>query len=207
MIWETTRKKKTGKGLSTGDLHIFAALCAYANPQGFAWPNAQTISELCGNSRANCTRAFRRAERLGYIEKVSSFRSHPKWRHVMGTVWRIVYDERLDQEELVDMMNREDPPPVMEEDLPKVEDTGNQQIEVEEDRLVDGLRVAKWYARAAEETTGQLRLVNDRSVELAAHVLKKGLSEADIKARAQTKLDQCRNQRQSTPPDLGFLLN
>tara|TARA_R110002012_G_scaffold64000_1_gene168367 strand:+ start:1805 stop:2188 length:384 start_codon:yes stop_codon:yes gene_type:complete len=125
----------------------------------------------------------------------------------MGTVWRVVYDPRLDQEELIDSMNKDDPAPVMEEDLPTVENEASKQIdEPGEDRLVDGVVVARWYVRAAEEATGEIRLVNPRAVELAVECLTvKGLTIDQVKTRASAKLADCRNNRQSAPPHLGFL--
>ena len=213
--WDVKRKAKAnkGKGLNMNDYHLFTVLCSYANNQGFAWPNAQTIAEVAGTDRPNVTRALGRAEKLGYIEKVSRFRSHPKWRHVMGTVWRIIYDDRLDQEELIDGMIAEDPAPIIEEDLPTVNevaeiDTGNQTSQGGEEELALALVVARWYARAAEEATGELRLVNPRAVELALQcVTDRGLSKEQVITRAEAVLAECRKQRRSTPPHLGFLLN
>ena len=131
----------------------------------------------------------------------------------MGTVWRIIYDDRLDQEELIDGMNAEDPAPVIEEDLPTVNevaeiDTGNQTSQGGEEELALALVVARWYARAAEEATGELRLVNPRAVELALQcVTDRGLSKEQVITRAEAVLAECRKQRRSTPPHLGFLLN
>lgn len=208
-IWNVKRPKSKGKGngLTLGDFHIFTVLCSYANGQGFTWPNSQTIGDLVGTNRKNITRALTKCEKLGYIEKVSKYRSHPKWRHVMGTVWRVVYDPRLDQEELIDSMNKDDPAPVMEEDLPTNENEASKQTEeVEEDRLADGVVVARWYVRAAEEATGEIRLVNPRAVELAVECLTvKGLTIDQVKTKASARLADCRNNRQSAPPHLGFL--
>jgi len=203
-------KANKGKGLNMNDFHLFTLLCSYANNQGFAWPNAKTIAEVAGVQRHNVTRAFSRAEKLGYIEKVSKFRSHPKWRHVMGTVWRVVYDDRMDQEELIDGMNAEDPAPVIEEDLPTVGEieTGKQASQDGEEQLALALVVSRWYARAAEDATGELRLVNPRAVELALQcVTDRGLSKEQVITRAEAVLAECRKQRRSTPPHLGFLLN
>ena len=131
----------------------------------------------------------------------------------MGTVWRIIYDDRLDQEELIDGMNAEDPAPVIEEDLPTVNevaeiDTGNQTSQGGEEELALALVVARWYARAAEEATGELRLVNPRAVELALQcVTDRGLSKEQVITRAEAVLADCRKTRRSTPPHLGFLLN
>jgi len=210
--WDVKRKAKAnkGKGLSVNDYHLFALLCSYANNQGFTWPNAKTIAEVAGVQRGNVTRAFTRAEKLGYIEKVSKFRSHPKWRHVMGTVWRVIYDDRLDQEELIDGMNAEDPAPVIEEDLPTVgeAETGKQTSQSGEEELALAVVVSRWYARAAEDATGELRLVNPRAIELALLcVTDRGLSKEQVISRAEAVLAECRKHRRSTPPHLGFLLN
>ena len=124
----------------------------------------------------------------------------------MGTVWRVIYDDRLDQEELIDSMNNEDPAPVIEEDLPTVDEaeTGKQTSQSGEDELALALVVSRWYARAA----GELRLVNPRAVELALQcVTDRGLSKEQVITRAEAVLAECRKHRRSTPPHLGFLLH
>ena len=131
----------------------------------------------------------------------------------MGTGGRIIYDDWLDQEELIDGMNNADPAPVIEEDLPTVNevaeiDTGNQTSQSEEEELALALVVSRWYARAAEDATGELRLVNPRAVELALQcVTERGLRKEQVITRAEAVLAECRKQRRSTPPHLGFLLN
>ena len=209
-IWAAKRpiKKSKGPGLSAGDLHIFSILCAYANNQGFAYPNSKTIADQFGLDRKNVTRAFTRCEKLGYIEKVSKFRSHPKWRHVMGTVWRIVYDDRLDQDELIDSMNKEDPPPVIEDDLPQPEiDAGKHEVEGDGIELADVIGVTRWYARKAEEMTGQLKLINERALEQAKAVIDSGITEDQVKVRALAVLQDCQQRRKPAPDHLGFLVH
>jgi hypothetical protein len=212
VIWNARRygQRHNKRGLSLSDFHIFTVLCSYANGQGFAWPNSATIAELCATERSNVTRALTKAEKLGYIEKVSRFRSHPQWRHVMGTVWRIVYDARLDQAELIDSMNKEDPPPVVEEDLPTTEtppvETGKHEVEVDDDELV---RVAFFHAtafcRAAEAATGEVRVVTPRAIEAALAALKGGYTTDTIKAAMDARLKECRDTRKSAPHHLGWL--
>lgn len=213
-IWDCRRPSKKTKavGLTSGDFHIFAILCSYANNQGFAYPNSKTIGDLIQQDRQNVSRALKKCEKLGYIEKVSKFRSHPKWRHVMGTVWRIIYDERLNQEELIDRMNKEDPAPVLEEDLPTVEinDAGNQEVEKGDIELVEGMKVAMniatWYCRQVEALTGQFRIVNERSVDQALAVLQKGLTQDQVKVRATAIIEDHKRLRRLAPEHLGFLL-
>ena len=64
------------------------------------------------------------------------------------------------------------------------------------------------YARAAEDATGELRLVNPRAVELALQcVTERGLSKEQVITRAEAVLADCRKTRRATPPHLGFILN
>ena len=198
----------TDKRLTDKEFRVLCVLCSYANNQGFAYPNSKTIGDLFGLDRKNVTRALTKCEKLGYIEKVSKFRSHPKWRHVMGTVWRIVYDDRLDQDELIDSMNKEDPPPVMEEDLPQPEiDAGKHEVEGDGIELVDVVGVARWYARKAEEMTGQLKLINERALEQAKAVIDSGITEDQVKVRALAVLQDCQQRRKPAPDNLGFLVH
>ena len=212
VIWHTRRpKNKRGKGLTTGELHVFAVLCAYANNQGFTWPNSKTIGEVADMDRKDCTRVLGKCERLGYIEKVSKYRSHPKWRHVMGTVWRIVYDDRLDQQALIDSMDRDDPPPIVEADLPQTEavtdsSPSNHEQSGEADELVWAEREARWYVGRVSEMTGEVRLINERSIHAASLVIQAGLVGDKLRDRVAVHLQDCRANRRSAPHHLGFLI-
>jgi hypothetical protein len=213
VIWETRRpKNKRGKGLTTGELHVFAVLCAYANNQGFAWPNSKTIGEVADTDRKDCTRVLGKCERLGYIEKVSKYRSHPKWRHVMGTVWRIVYDDRLEQEDLIDRMNVEDPAPVIEADLPLASTVipesppSNHEVEQGMDQLVVAEGEARWFVAQVGKMTGEVRLVNERSILAAAAAIQSGITPVELREQVADHLISCRDARRSAPHHLGFLL-
>ena len=96
--------------LTPHEFRVLAAICSYANNQGFAWPNQTTIRAKAGVSRNLVDRAIRILKRRKYIEIVSCYRSHPKWRRVMGNVYRVIYDDRLETDKLIAEMNHEDQP-------------------------------------------------------------------------------------------------
>ena len=209
-IWEARyRKKKDASGLTEGELKAFIVMCAYANNQGFAWPSLKTIGEVINADAATVSRAMSKAEKLGYLEKVSSNKSHPKWKHVFSTVYRVIYDHRLDTDELIDAMNSEEPAPIDEQDIPV-------QIEAEhagqsnhgdgrgEEQLVEASRVARWYAGEAGRITGELRLVNPRSIDAAARAIE-AIGVDRVKDEAHDALIICRDIRKPAPLNLLFL--
>ena len=203
VIWDSRGMRGKGKGFTPTELRQFAILCGYANNQGFAYPNQQTVADVAGTDRGVIARMLIKAKRLGYIERVSVYRDHPQWRHVMGAVWRIIYDDRLTQDELVDDLNKNDPPPILEDDLPAAETTadngtGKHGIERGGLGLVEANALAHWYCRLVNEMTGELRIVNERAINDAAQC-------RDIlvaKASAQSRLKECRDKRQSAPPTM-----
>jgi hypothetical protein len=178
-------------------------LCAYANNQGFAYPNQQTIADVAGTDRGAVARMLIKAKRLGYIEKVSVYRNHPKWRHVMGAVWRIIYDARLTQDDLIDDLNKNDPAPIIEDDLLAAETTadngtGKHGIKGDALGLVEANALAYWFVHQVSATTGEVRIVNERAIHDASqcHDI------AAAKAAAIAALSECRDQRRSAPPTM-----
>jgi len=209
-IWDARyRKKKDASGLTEGELKAFTVMCAYANNQGFAWPSLKTIGEVINADAATVSRAMSKAEKLGYLEKVSSNKSHPKWKHVFSTVYRVIYDHRLDTDELIDAMNSEEPAPIDEQDIPvqiEAEDAGqsNHGDARGEVELVDGEMVARWYASEVGQITGELRVVNENAVRAGAKAVKK-LGVEIVKDEARYALMVCRDIRKSAPLNLLFL--
>ena len=209
-IWEARyRKKKDASGLTEGELKAFIVMCGYANNQGFAWPSLKTIGEVINADAATVSRAMSKAEKLGYLEKVSSNKSHPKWKHVFSTVYRVIYDHRLDTDDLIDAMNSEEPAPIDEQDIPvqiETEDAGqsNHRDARGEEQLVEASRVARWYAGEAGRITGELRLVNPRSIDAAARAIE-AIGVDRVKDEAHDALIVCRNIRKPAPLNLLFL--
>ena len=203
VVWDSRAQRGKGKGFTPGELRQFAMLCAYANNQGFAYPNQQTIADVAGTDRGAVARMLVKAKRLGYVERVSVYRDHPKWRHVMGAVWRIIYDARLTQDDLIDDLNKNDPAPILEDDLPApeitaVNGTGKHGIEGDGLALVDANALAHWYVHQVSATTGEVRIVNERAIHDASECL-------DIKgskAAAIAALSECRDKRRSAPPTM-----
>jgi len=206
----------TDKRLTDKEFRVLAVLCSYANNQGFAWPNIDTIFDDLNKlkepiSRRTISRALDKLRRGKFIEVVSRHRSHEKWRHVMGTVHRVIYDKRLTVDDLHDAMTKEAPPPIDERTLPKqaeVEagsgDDGNQRSEAEAVELAEVERVARWFARECQGLTGQLRVVNEAAFIAAREAL--AIDTADnIKAKATAHLLECRQHRRTPPVHLGFL--
>ena len=121
----------------------------------------------------------------------------------MGAVWRIVYDDRLTQDDLIDDLNKNDPAPIIEDDLPAIEPTadsgtGNHGIEGVGLELVEANALAHWYTRLVNDMTGELRIVNERAINDAAQCR----DIAAAKAAAQLHLKECRDNRRSAPPTM-----
>ena len=206
----------TDKRLSDKEFRVLAVLCSYANNQGFAWPNIDTLFDDLNKlkepiSRRTISRALDKLRRGKFVEVVSRHRSHQKWRHIMGTVHRVIYDDRLTVDDLHDAMSKEDPPPVDASELPKQREAeaesggdGNQRSGAEGVELAEVERVARWYCRECQGITGQLRVVNEAAFIAAREAL--AIDTADsIKSRATAYLMECRQHRRNPPVHLGFL--
>ena len=211
VVWDAKyRKKKDAKGLTEGELKAFIVMCGYANNQGFAWPSLQTIGQVIGADTATVSRAMSKAEKLGYLEKVSTHKSHPKWKHIFSTVYRVIYDSRMDTDELIDAMIVEDPAPIEEKDIPEQNesapaDQGNHRDCKGEVELAEKVRMARWYASEASKTTGELRLVNPRAIDAAGLAIE-AVGEAELKDQARYALTVCRDIRKPAPLNLLFIV-
>ena len=209
-IWDARyRKKKDATGLTEGELKAFIVMCAYANNQGFAWPALKTIGEVINADAATVSRAMSKAEKLGYLEKVSSNKSHPKWKHIFSTVYRVIYDHRLDTDDLIDAMNSEEPAPIDEQDIPvqiETEDAGqsNHRDARGEGQLVDFSRVAQWYVAEVGRLTGELRVLNENAIDAAGRAVE-AIGEEQVKQQARYALAVCRDIRKPAPLNLLFL--
>jgi hypothetical protein len=121
----------------------------------------------------------------------------------MGAVWRIIYDDRLTQDDLIDDLNKNNPAPILEDDLPAIEPTAddgtsNHDIERGGLELAEANALAHWYCRLVNDYTGELRIVNERAIQDAAQCQ----DVAAAKAAAQSHLKECRDNRRSAPPTM-----
>ena len=211
VIWDAKYKnnkhgvKKGATGLSERELSAFTVMCGYANNQGFAWPSLKTIGSVVHMDHTNVSRAMSKAQKLGYLEKVSSNKSNPKWKHTFSTVYRIIYDHRLDTDELIDAMNSEEPAPIEEQSIPLQEvGQSNHGDGGVDEGLVEGEMVARWYASEVGQITGELRVINENAVRAGAKAVKK-LGVDIVKDEARYALMVCRDIRKSAPLNLLFL--
>jgi len=192
------------------EMRVFAVLCSYANNQGFAYPNQKTLWKKAGCHVDTVRKAIKKLKKKKYIQVVSKYRSHPKWRHVMGNVYRVVYDQRLTQDDLVDAMDREDPPAIEEKDIPeqpvKGEVAVSNQSSEERARDVKVIKeVAKWWAMRCGERLGQFKIIDLRANEQAEAVLKV-MTVDQVKEKGEQYLTECRQLRRPAPDHLGFML-
>lgn len=227
--------------LTHAQVRILATICTYANNQGFAWPNLKTIQEKAGVNHKTLDKAMRKLKKQGYITVVSKHRSHPKWKRVMGCVYRIIFDKGLETDKLIDQMTNEESkqglsgpqidelgvgdseapesttplsePVRASEDLSNVSHNdipdvggGKQNAELDVDQLVHATNLATQYARAAEQSHGQFRLVNPRAVEAAKALITAGWSDAEIKLGWIKDLDKRRKANMSAAHHLGDAL-
>ena len=192
------------KRFNDRQIRIAAMICSYANNQGFAWPNQATLCEQLGYDKNTMTRAINKLKKTGAIEIVSKYRSHPKWRHVMGNVYRIVYDKSLSQDDLIKAMDKDDPPPVEESAIPVQNVESNQTIEKGSNELVETGVLCNWFVVKCNEITGQTRLVTPRAINEANRVLE-SMSVEQVKVSALARLNECRAGRLDPPHHLGWL--
>ena len=175
-------------GITHAELRVLACIACFANNQGFAWPNQSTIKARIKVGQNTIDKAIKKLKKRGHIEIVSRHRSHPKWRRVMGNVYRIIHDEEMQTDKLIDQMNSQDDDPIVEDSLGDPESSaesdqegdGNQSGPEREEQLVEALMVARAYAEAARKSHGQMRLVNPRAVDAAAKLLSTGIDAASI---------------------------
>lgn len=207
-VWEAKYRKGSKRtGLNPTQLQVLTALCGYANNQGFAWPSRRTMAEVVEISEVSVTNSLKKCEALGYIEKVSKHKSHPKWKHVFSTVWRIIYDNRMDTDELIDAMEVEEPTAIAEDSIPlqsEEADDVNHGDGRGEEQLVDCSRVARWYVAEVGRVTGELRVLNENAIDAAGRALE-AIGEEQVKQQAQYALAVCRDIRKPAPLNLLFL--
>ena len=191
------------KRLKTTDLKTLMIICSYANNQGFAWPNQSTLCKIYGVKHDRSIKNYiRNLKKYGYLEVVSRYRSHPKWRRVMGNVYRVIYDKTMTTEELIHDMDREDvsskreAPPVDESTLPtETEPIGNQGASEGHIELVDVEDVTRWFARVVKELDGEvIEPVNQRTANEVRRLIDEGWTRDEMEF-AVSKVQIARRQR------------
>lgn len=210
--------------LTNRDVRVLAAICMFANNQGFAWPNRSTIAKHCDMTEKNVDKALPALKRQKYIEVVSRFRSHPKWTRVMGNVYRVIFDAEMATDKLIDAMNNENDERIASEEpktharqLEEVEasmpadngEKGNQRglkgdIELVEVDGVESVAIARWFASEAQKMTGEVRIVDEAAIDAALSALSR-YTVPEIKGKVSEVLMQCRQNRRPAPRHVGHL--
>jgi len=227
--------------LTHAQVRILAVICTYGNNQGFAWPNLKTIQKKANVNPKTLDRAMRALKKQGYIEVISRHRSHPKWKRIMGCVYRIKFDDGLETDKLIDQMTNEDAKsasggPQIDEaavigsqgpdgttslsehprasdalsddsqiDIPDEGDS-NQNERLDVDLLVHATNLAQQYSKEAEQSHGQLRLVNPRAVEAAKMLIGRGWSDNEVVLEYRKELKRRREAGRDAPHHLGDCL-
>ena len=205
-VWELG----SNKGITYKDLKVLLVLCAYANNQGICFPGQKRIAEVLGSERASVSKSIGKWVRLGHVSVISRYRS--AWKGIYGNVYRVIYDQRLTDEDVIEAMEKVPARERDDEPLREEADTDNQAGDDKVDELVEkavmtreALRLAHWFTARVAEENGQLRLVTDRSVSAALALLDSGLSPAEIEADAVTGIRKLVSAGRDAPHHLGFL--
>lgn len=180
---------------------VLAVIACYANNQGIAWPNATTIAKVVGITTRQVSTHKTKLKARGYIRELSRYRS--RFPRIMGSVWRIIFDETLDDDVLIGEWLNEDNTGIATE-VQQEEFKSKHDEDVLDPSLVrEGESVAAWWAQMVNDQTGELRIVDDGAKLAAQSLLKRGMSSDQIKTGAFTKLIECRDKHQPAPRTVG----
>ena len=207
-IWAIKDSKEPNK-ITFVDLKVLCVMCAYVNNQGICFVGQKRMAKAIGSEQAAVSKAIKKWIALGHVTIISQFRS--EWKGVFGNVYRVVYDDRLSDQDVIDEMDRT---PVKErEDPPVIETHKDNHIPVNTDKELageggvksDARRLAQWYVGSVAAHNGQLRLVNERAVTGAEWLLQDGWTEVDIKYSANNYLEEGKAKGSDAPHHLGFM--
>ena len=207
-IWAIKDSKEPNK-ITFVDLKVLCVMCAYVNNQGICFVGQKRMAKAIGSEQAAVSKAIKKWIALGHVTIISQFRS--EWKGVFGNVYRVVYDDRLSDQDVIDEMDRT---PVKErEDPPVIETHKDNHIPVNTDKELagegdvksDARRLAQWYVGTVQAHNGQLRLVNERAVTGAEWLLQDGWTEVDIKYSANAYLEEGKAKGSDAPHHLGFM--
>ena len=189
------------KKLHPTSFKVLAVIACYANNQGIAWPNATTIAKVVGITTRQVSTHKTKLKARGYIRELSRYRS--RFPRIMGSVWRIIFDETLDDDVLIGEWLNEDNTGIATE-VQQEEFKSKHDEDVLDPSLVrEGESVAAWWAQMVNDQTGELRIVDDGAKLAAQSLLKDGMTSDQIKTGAFTKLIECRDNHQPAPRTVG----
>jgi len=90
-------------------MRVLLTVCSYANRAGLCWPSHENVGKALGVSRQAAGRQIRILRELGYFKVVKNH-SHGKTAQII----RVIYDETLSNNALMDSVKFEDLPPTLQ---------------------------------------------------------------------------------------------
>ena len=189
------------KKLHPTSFKVLAIIACYANNQGIAWPNATTIAKVVGITTRQVSTHKTKLKARGYIRELSRYRS--RFPRIMGSVWRIIFDETLDDDVLIGEWLNEDNTGVATQVEKEEFKSKHDEVELDPSLVREGEAVANWWAQMVNDQTGEIRIVDENAIIAAQSLLKQGMSMDQIKTGAFIKLIKCRDTHQPAPRTVG----
>ena len=189
------------KKLHPTSFKVLAIIACYANNQGIAWPNATTIAKVVGITTRQVSTHKTKLKARGYIRELSRYRS--RFPRIMGSVWRIIFDETLDDDVLIGEWLNEDNTGVATQVEKEEFKSKHDEVELDPSLVREGEAVANWWAQRVNDQTGEIRIVDENAIIAAQSLLKQGMSMDQIKTGAFIKLIKCRDTHQPAPRTVG----
>ena len=189
------------KKLHPTSFKVLAIIACYANNQGIAWPNATTIAKVVGITTRQVSTHKTKLKARGYIRELSRYRS--RFPRIMGSVWRIIFDETLDDDVLIGEWLNEDNTGVATQVEKEEFKSKHDEVELDPSLVREGEAVANWWAQRVNDQTGEIRIVDENAIIAAQSLLKQGMSMDQIKTGAFIKLIECRDTHQPAPRTVG----
>ena len=189
------------KKLHPTSFKVLAIIACYANNQGIAWPNATTIAKVVGITTRQVSTHKTKLKARGYIRELSRYRS--RFPRIMGSVWRSIFDETLDDDVLIGEWLNEDNTGVATQVEKEEFKSKHDEVELDPSLVREGEAVANWWAQRVNDQTGEIRIVDENAIIAAQSLLKQGMSMDQIKTGAFIKLIKCRDTHQPAPRTVG----
>ena len=121
----------------------------------------------------------------------------------MGSVWRIIFDERIEDDQLIDDWINQDETGLAIEKEPEAFVSKHSEDVIPSELVEEAGGLARWFAKNVSEKTGEIRNVDDQAIREAARLLKAGRTGDQIRTAAFTLVHERAKVGQPAPRDLG----
>jgi biotin operon repressor len=152
-------------------MRVLLTVCSYANRAGLCWPSHENVGKALGVSRQAAGRQIRKLRDMGYLKVVKNH-SHGKTAQIL----RVIYDETLSNNALMDSVKFEDLPPTLqawqERKTTELLNQGNETVHIvavtamedSGDELVGRVCVQEWVRACRSAGFDRLALPEDFAV-------------------------------------------